>query len=57
MTQYARVWSLRSQEFRNAGDEVEVSLKSGKSKKVTLGQYLFSQGEWHYYATPEKTEA
>lgn len=57
MTQYARIWSLRSRQLKTAGDLVDVTLKSGKVKQVELGQYLFSQGEWHYYATPEKQEA
>jgi hypothetical protein len=57
MTQYARIWTLKASEFRNAGDTVEVSLKSGKSKEVKLGDYLFSKEGFHYYATPEKQEA
>ncbi len=40
MTQYARLWVLKSDKQASAGDTIEVSLKSGRVKFVQIEQVL-----------------
>lgn len=45
MTTFAKVWALRSDTDLTPGSEVEVSLKSGSTKKVRVGTFIGKDGE------------
>lgn len=49
MTQYSKLWVLKSDTDASPGDEIEVSLKSGKTKKVTIERNL---GKFWFNAKP-----
>lgn len=49
MTQYARLWVLKSDKQVNAGDTIEVSLKSGKVKFVRIEEVLGKVGDTFLY--------
>jgi hypothetical protein len=57
MTQYARLWVLKSDKQANAGDTIEVSLRSGKIKFVQIANVLGKDGDKFLYLPAGKQEA
>jgi hypothetical protein len=45
MTTFTKVWALKSDRMVEPGAEIEVSLKRGGTKKVTVGTFLGKQGD------------
>jgi hypothetical protein len=55
MTSFAKIWSIRADRELTPGATVSVSLKRGGTKETVVGAYLYTKGEYHYYASPVKT--
>ncbi len=56
MSTFAKVWAVKSNRKHDAGDTIEVALKRGGVKVVTLGAFLYEKNEAYYYASPLKSE-
>jgi len=53
MTTFAKFWALKSDTMVEPGTVVDVNLKSGKVKQVTVGAFLGKDGDKFLFA-PEK---
>jgi len=53
MTTFTKIWALKSDTMVEPGSVVEVSLKSGDTKQVTVGAFLGKNGDKFLFA-PEK---
>ena len=56
MTTFTKFWALKSDRMVAAGTVIEVSLKSGKTKAVTVGAFLGKNGDKFLFA-PAETDA
>lgn len=59
MAQFASIWAIKDRKLHNDGDTIEVSLKSGAVKPVTIDRFLYSQEakdgtvSYYYLAAPK----
>jgi hypothetical protein len=57
MTQFTKVWAIKVDSFKTEGATIDVNLKRGGTKPVTLGPFLYEKGGAYYYASPLKQAA
>ncbi|HEV8466086.1 MAG TPA: hypothetical protein VGQ63_13920 [Pseudolabrys sp.] len=56
MTTFTKIWALKSDTMVEPGTVVEVSLKSGKTKEVTVGYFLGKHGDKFLFAPEKETD-
>jgi hypothetical protein len=54
MATFTKVWAIKTQFQANPGDVIEVALKRGGVKPVTLGSYLYERNGAYFYASPRE---